>query len=162
MPAPASAADPVPTMTFKGSLNVLGLLNSLTVSPAVVSVPSGGTVKFVNSSPNDLRLTVGTREFPLAKNASLPVVFPGGTDATTSGVKATPLGGVVGGLLASTATVNVGAAPRAEEPKPPPPDPPNTGGTNTNPQAPGVPHAAAASSGTAHTRRREGAAELRA
>jgi hypothetical protein len=137
MPAPASAADPPPTMTFKGSLNVLGLLNSLTVTPAALSVPSGGTVTFVNSSPNDLRLTVGGRDFPLAKGARLPLVFPGGTNATRSDIKASPLGGVVGGLLASTATVNVAAAPKAEAPKPQTPDPTNTGGTSSYP--PGAP-----------------------
>ncbi len=137
MPAPASATDPVPTMTFKGSLNVLGLLNSLTVTPAALSVPSGGTVTFVNGSPNDLRLTVDGRDFPLAKGARLPLVFPGGANATRSDVKASPLGGAVGGLLASTATVNVAAVPKAEAPKPP--DPSNTGGTGSNPGTPGAP-----------------------
>jgi len=99
-------------------------------------VPSGGTVTFVNSSPNDLQLTVGGREYPLAKNASLPLVFPGAADATRSDVTASPLGGVVGGLLASTATVNVGAASPTTTPSA---NPANTGGTGIDPGTPNAP-----------------------
>ncbi len=149
--SPAAAAEPVPTMTFKGSLNVLGLLNSLTVTPASVSVPAGGKVTFVNSSPNALKLTIGGREFPtLAKGASLPLVFQGAANSTTSQVKASPLGGVVGGLVASTGSVNVAAAPRtppkSDSPAPDPTKPsgspqpgtPNTPGGPTQPQNGGV------------------------
>ena len=61
--APAAAANA--TMRFNGSLNVLGVLNQINVSPSSVSVPAGGSVSFANATSVGLTLTVGGQSVAL-------------------------------------------------------------------------------------------------
>lgn len=147
-PSPALAEPAPQTMTFRGSLNLLGLLSSLNVSPAAVSIPAGGKVRFVNASGADLHLTVGGRQFTLTRaggDASETLVFMGASQAQRVTAQATPVKGIVGQLLASNGAVNIAAAPppKSTSPKPPASKPatgspaPNTPGAPTRPNPPG-------------------------
>jgi hypothetical protein len=138
---PPAAADPVPTMTFKG-VSLLGLLDSIAVTPSSLSVPSGGTVTFVNAAGVRLTLNVGGQSYALDKSgtgASRTFAFNGGTAPQAQLASATALNiPLVGTLTSPTGTINVAAAPQAPETSQPPGPPqltPLTGGTGSDPAA---------------------------
>jgi hypothetical protein len=151
-PAPAVAAEPAPTMTFKG-ISLLGLLDSIAVAPATVNVPSGGKLTFVNASGVPMKLKIGSDTYDLAKSgagASRTFTFQGATSAQQMKAVGTALNiPLVGTLTSPTGTVNVAAAPKppppaTTDPKPGEPDPGNgvpptgtPGNPGTNPTTPG-------------------------
>lgn len=132
--ATASDATAGPTMTFKGSLNLLGVLNGLNVSPSSVSVPANGRVTFVNGATVPLTLTVGGRSQAMAAGQQVTYTFPGRAQPQRLFAQATAVNvPLVGTLTSSSGTVNVAALPAAPppaaKPKPPaqpanPPPPP--------------------------------------
>lgn len=141
--SPAAAAEPAPTMTFKG-ISLLGLLDSLAVSPTAVSVPSGGRLTFVNGASVPLTLSLGGQSYQLAKGASRTFTFQGASSAKQMKASAAALNiPLVGTLTSPTGTVNVAAAPRTTPPTTTPPQPnqpgPSQPGTPSNPGNPGVP-----------------------
>jgi hypothetical protein len=136
-------------MTFKG-ISLLGLLDSIAVTPATVSVPSGGKLTFVNGSGVPLKLKLGGDSYDIAKGASRTFTFQGATAAKQMKAVGTALNiPLVGTLTSPTGTVNVAAAPKPSppattDPKPGEPDPgtggppPSTPGKpGTNPSTPG-------------------------
>ena len=130
-------ADTVKTMRFTGSVDLLGLLKSVNVSPASVSIPAGGAVEFVNATGKSGTLRVGGQSYSLGSGQSKVVRFPGGSSGSSE--RAT-LGGLplLSGVTAPSGTVGVGAQPNDPpdnpgNPGPPPPgggDPGNPGGGN--------------------------------
>ncbi len=137
----AGAAPAGPTMTFKGSLNLLGLLNGIMVQPTAVSVPAGGQATFVNSSGVPLSVTVGGQSVTMASGASKTFAFAGQKSSQRVFARATPLNvPLVGALTSSTGTINVAAAPPAAAPaNPAPANPANP--APANPANPGAPAA---------------------
>lgn len=134
-----------PSMRFTGSLDLLGLLKDVNVSPSSVSVPDGGAVEFVNATGKSGTLQVNGQSFQLGNGQSKVVRFDGGSSRTS---KRASLSGLplVGGLVAPAGTVSVGAEQPADppdqpdNPAPPPPgggDPGNPGGGD--PGSPGNP-----------------------
>ncbi|HEX3733151.1 MAG TPA: hypothetical protein VHU91_09560, partial [Mycobacteriales bacterium] len=109
--SPAGSA----TMHFSGALNLLGLLDSLTVSPSEVSVRSGGSVTFSNDSGVGLTLFVAGQSNSIPAHSSHRFDFPGGSSEQRFGASVTPLNApVLGDALRSTGTVRVAAAPRED------------------------------------------------
>jgi hypothetical protein len=140
--AGSAHAAATPTMTFKGSLNALGVLTSINLSPTSVAVPAGGAVEFVNKSGTNLTLTVGSESIALGNGKSRTVSFPGAASARQVAASATAFNlPVVGSLTSTIGTVNVGALPRTDpDPDPPQNDPapqpePAPGGEPTGPGA---------------------------
>ncbi|GAA3393951.1 hypothetical protein [Cryptosporangium minutisporangium] len=117
-PAPARAAQA--TMTFNGVLNVAGLLSSVTVTPAVVTVPAGSEVRFVNATSSALTVTVGGESTRLDPGRSAPMLFTGAERIETFSAAATAVNvPLVGSLTSSVGRITVLAMPSdATEPKP--------------------------------------------
>jgi len=140
--SPAAAAEPVPTMTFKG-ITLLGLLDSLAVSPSAVDVPASGKVTFVNGLAHPIKMTVGGREFSLPANGAQTLVFPGAAQPQQVKASAKTLDiPLVGVLTSPTGTVNVAAAaPDTQPPDPEQPAPSKTSSPGGDPGAPNTPGA---------------------
>jgi len=139
--SPAAAAEPVPTMTFKG-ITLLGLLDSLAVSPSAVDVPASGKVTFVNGLAHPIKMTVGGREFSLPANGAQTLVFPGAAQPQQVKASAKTLDiPLVGVLTSPTGTVNVAAAPNTQPPDPEQPAPSKTSSPGGDPGAPNTPGA---------------------
>ena len=68
-------ADTVKTMRFAGSVDLLGLLKSVNVSPTSVSIPAGGAVEFVNATGKSGTLRVGGQSYSLGSGQSKVVRF---------------------------------------------------------------------------------------
>ncbi len=116
-------------MRFDGAVNLLGLLDNLTVSPSEVRVRAGGTVTFVNDSAVSLNLAVAGRTSTLPSGGSRRYDFPGGATAQSFHASVTPLKvAVVGDALRSSGRVRVAAAPQsaAEDAASPRPSPAST------------------------------------
>ena len=150
--APAAAAEPAPTMTFKG-ISLLGLLDRIAVTPSTVSVPSGGQLTIVNGSGVPLTLTLNGETYQLSKNgAGASKVFTLQGASTAKQVKAVgtalniPL---VGTLTSPTGTVNVAAAPKAPPPATGGPSQPRPGAEQPAPGNPAQPGADPVPSGPA-------------
>ncbi len=124
-PASESYADSA-TMRFDGAVNLLGLLNSLAVSPSEVRVRAGGVVTFVNDSGASLNLAVAGRTSTLPSGGSQRYDFPGGSRPQSFTASVTPVNTVVvDDALRSSGTVRVAAAshggsPAVSSPRPSP------------------------------------------
>jgi hypothetical protein len=117
-----------PAMRFTGSVNALGVLDGINLSPPSVSVPPGGEVDFVNSSGTPLTLTVGGATVSLADGQTQTVSFAGAETDSQVSASATAVGiPAAGDLTSSSGTVLVGARragnPAGSDPPPPPPSP---------------------------------------
>ncbi|MGH3545360.1 MAG: hypothetical protein ACRDPW_05490 [Mycobacteriales bacterium] len=105
------------TMRFGGAVNLLGLLNSLTVSPSEVRVQAGGVVTFVNNSGVSLNLAVAGQTSTLTPGSSQQYDFPGSGKSQSFTASTTPLkAAVTGDTLRSTGTVIVAAASNRTNP----------------------------------------------
>lgn len=123
------------SMRFTGTLDLLGLLKDVNVSPSSVSIPAGGSVQFVNATGKSGTLQVNGQSFRLGSGQSKTVTFAGGSSSSSK--RATLVGlPLLSGVTAPFGTVGVGAQPNdppdePDNPAPPPPgggDPGNPGG----------------------------------
>jgi hypothetical protein len=135
-------ADTVKTMRFTGSLDLLGLLKSVNVSPTSLSIPAGGAVEFVNATGKSGTLRVDGQSYSLGSGQSKVVRFPGGSSSSSE--RATLVGlPLLSGVTAPSGTVGVGAQPPDEPDNPPPPpgggDPGNPGGGDPGTPGGGTP-----------------------
>ncbi|MFG1927550.1 hypothetical protein [Cryptosporangium sp. NPDC048952] len=106
LPTPVRAVEA--TMTFTGALDVLGLLSSISVQPAAVTVPAGGEVAFVNATTAMLTVSVGGTSTRVEPGGSASMRFPGGNRVETFAASATSVKlPVVGALTSSVGRVTV-------------------------------------------------------
>jgi hypothetical protein len=120
--APANAATP--TMTFTGSVNVLGVLTAVNLSPTAVSVPADGSVRFANSSGVPLTVTIGGQSVTIPDGRSRSATFTGASTERAVSASATAFDlPVVGSITSTTGTVTVGAAAPPQPSQDPQPGP---------------------------------------